>query len=103
MLTGDGPTASFGMTWVFVTSSSYQTECFPTQAASQMALASLLRNVAAAIAAVIIDRLTSSMGFGWCFTGLAFLNLLGVVGVLFIMKTGPAFRTTLEGKKSSPR
>ncbi len=102
MLTCDGRTASFGMTWVFVTSSSYQTECFPTQAASQMALASLLRNIAAAIAAVIIDRLTDAMGFGWCFTGLAFLNLLGVVGVLFIMKFGPAFRRTLEANKPSP-
>ena len=103
MLTFDGRTASFGMTWVFVTSSSYQTECFPTQAASQMALASLLRNVAAAIAAVIVDRLTSSMGFGWCFTGLAFLNLLGVVGVLFIMKVGPALRRALEDTKPAPR
>jgi hypothetical protein len=88
------------MTWVFVTSTSYQSECFPTQVASLVALAGLLRNVAAAIAAAIIQPLTERMGLGWCFTGLAILDLLGIFGVLLIVKKGPAFRRALEGTEA---
>jgi MFS family permease len=90
------------MTWVFVASTAYQTECFPTQAASLVALAGLLRNVAAAIAAAIIHPLAGLMGLGWCFTGLAILDLLGVLGVLLIVKKGPAFRRALEGNDAKP-
>ena len=72
------------MTWVFVSSTTYQTECFPTYAATLVALAGLLRNPAAAVAAVTIDPLTDVMGFGWCYTGLGLLNLVGILGVLFI-------------------
>ena len=78
--------AGFGMTWVFVSSTTYQTECFPSYAATLVALAGLLRNPAAAVAAVIIDPLIDAMGFGWCYTGLALLNLLGIIGVLFIQR-----------------
>ena len=74
------------MTWVFVSSTTYQTECFPTYAATLVALAGLLRNPAAAAAAVIIDPLIDAMGFGWCYTGLALLNFSGIAGVLFIQR-----------------
>lgn len=87
------------MTWIFVTSASYQTECFPTQVASLIALAGLLRYTAAAITAVIINRLADLMGYGWCFTGLALLVSLGIPGVFVIMKWGPGFRRALEDKE----
>lgn len=91
--------ASFGLTWVFVTSTSYQTECFPSQAASLVALGGLLRNIAAAIAALIIERLEVRMGRGWFFTGLAVLDLLGIPGVIFIGRQGAKFRAAAKEKE----
>ena len=84
------------MTFVFITSTSFQTECFPTYAASLVALAGLIRNPAAGVAAAVTNELVKKMGYGWCFTGLALLNLLGVPGVLFIM--GRKFEINLKPK-----
>ena len=85
---------------MFVTSTSYQTECEPSQAALLVALASFLRNLAAALAAVIIDRLIRSMGLGWCFTGLGILDVICIPSIILIMYRGPAFRSRLEAQRA---
>ncbi|KAI9706627.1 MAG: Dityrosine transporter 1 [Candelina mexicana] len=85
--------AGFGMTWVFVTSTSYLTECVPKQAASVFALGGLLRNPAAALAAVIIEPLIARMGLGWCFTGLAVMDFVFVGGsVILLNLKSPGWR-----------
>lgn len=68
--------AGFGMNWVFVTTTAFLTECVAQQAAGAFALGNMLRNPGAAVAAVIIPSLVSKMGSGWCFTGLALLDLV---------------------------
>ena len=64
------------MNWVFVTTTAFLTECVAQQAAGAFALGNMLRNPGAAIAAVIIPSLVSRMGSGWCFTGLALVDLV---------------------------
>lgn len=78
-----------------VSSTSYQTECMPTSTAALIALSSLLRNVGAAIAAAIMDSILSAMGYGWCFTGLAIIDLLCIGGLFFIRVRGRAYREEL--------
>jgi hypothetical protein len=78
-----------------ILSTSYQTECQPTAAASLVALVGMLRNIGAAIAAAIIDGLLKGMGYGWLFTGLAIMDLLCVAGLLFIRFKGHVYRKRL--------
>jgi hypothetical protein len=78
-----------------VSSTSYQTECMPTSTAALIALSSLLRNIGAAIAAAIMDSILSAMGYGWCFTGLAFIDGVCIGGLLFIRLRGRAYREEL--------
>jgi predicted MFS family arabinose efflux permease len=88
--------AAVGTAIIFVTSTAFQTECDPTQAASLVALGGLLRNLAAAVGAVIMDQLIESMGYGWCFTGLSALDLLCIPGILLIMARGKKWRENLN-------
>ncbi|KAL3475932.1 major facilitator superfamily domain-containing protein [Aspergillus californicus] len=81
--------AAIGTAIVFVTSTSFQTEVAPAQAATIVALAGLLRNAAAAIAAVALETLVATMGYGWCFTGLALLDGICIGGILVIIWKGP--------------
>lgn len=90
--------AAVGTAVIFVTSTSFQTECDPSQTASLVALGGLLRNIAAAIGAVIMDSLVKKMGYGWCFTGLAALDLLCIPGIVLIMIKGAKFREQLNAK-----
>lgn len=90
--------AAAGTAIIFVTSTSFQTECDPSQTASLVALGGLLRNIAAAIGSVIIDSLIKKMGYGWCFTGLAALDLLCIPGIILIMVKGAKFREQLNSK-----
>ena len=71
------------MTWVFITTTSYLTESFSETPATLVALASLFRNPAAAVSAVVVPPLMGRMGVGWCFTGLALLELGVVASVVF--------------------
>jgi hypothetical protein len=81
------------MSWVFVTTTAFLTECVPKQAAGAFALGNLLRTPGAAIAAVVIHPLITRMGSGWCFTGLALLDLLVVGGGVMVLKhKSPAWR-----------
>ncbi|KAF2278855.1 MFS general substrate transporter [Westerdykella ornata] len=75
---------------------SYQTECMPTAAASLVALSAMLRNVGSAMAAAIIDALLEKMGYGWCFTGLAILDIVCITGLVFIRLRGHVFREKLN-------
>jgi len=74
------------MNWVFVTTTAFLTECVAQQAAGAFALGNLLRNPGAAIAAVIIPSLVVKMGHGWCYTGLALLDLV-LVGSAVMSKS----------------
>lgn len=83
-----------------ILSTSYQTECMPTSAASLIALSGLLRNVGAAIAAAIIDSLLKTQGYGWCFTGLAILDLTCIAGLLYIRMRGSIYRERLAASSN---
>lgn len=86
----------FGMTWVFVTTTTYLTECSTKQPATNVAIGNFFRNAAAAISSVIIDQLIKKMGFGWCFTGLALIDLIGIGFVVILMVYGPKWRREWE-------
>ncbi|KAF2195186.1 MFS general substrate transporter [Zopfia rhizophila CBS 207.26] len=88
--------ASIGTAIIFVTSTSFQTECDPSQTASLVAMGGLLRNIAAAIAAVIMDKLIEGLGYGWCFTGLAALDIICIPWILLIMAKGQKYREALN-------
>ncbi|KAL8926662.1 MAG: hypothetical protein Q9208_002736 [Pyrenodesmia sp. 3 TL-2023] len=92
--------AAFGMTWVFITTTSYLTESFKETPATLVALASLFRNPAAAVAAVVIRPLIVRMGFGWCFTGMALVELGCVASIFYLMVYGKEMRHTMEKRKS---
>jgi predicted MFS family arabinose efflux permease len=98
---GGAALAATGTAIIFVTSTSFQTECDPTQAATLVALGGLLRNLAAAVGSVIMDTLIQKMGYGWCLTGLAVLDILCVPGILLIMTKGKKFREQLNRQTKS--
>ncbi|KAI2079065.1 Dityrosine transporter 1 [Ophidiomyces ophidiicola] len=85
-LTSPITTAGFGMSWIFVASNAFLTECIAQQAAAAFALGNMLRNPAAAVAAAIIEPLVRRMGWGWCFTGLSLLNLVGVGASVTVLR-----------------
>ncbi|KAI1740159.1 major facilitator superfamily domain-containing protein [Xylaria scruposa] len=84
--------AAVGTGLVMVTSTAYQTECQPGATASLVALAGLLRNIGSAISAAIIDSLMSKLGIGWFFTGLALLDAVWTVGIIYIRLRGHTYR-----------
>ncbi|EMD66481.1 hypothetical protein COCSADRAFT_112905 [Bipolaris sorokiniana ND90Pr] len=88
--------AAVGVSIVFVTSTSFQTECDPTQTASLVALGGFLRNVAAAICAAIMGGILDGMGWGWAFTGLGIMDLLCIPGIILILTRGAKFREELK-------
>jgi hypothetical protein len=70
------------MSWVFVATTAFLSECVPQQAAGAFALGNMLRSPAAGIAAVITPSLVSKMGIGWFFSGLGILDLVVVGGAV---------------------
>ncbi|KAM4063506.1 major facilitator superfamily protein [Hirsutella rhossiliensis] len=83
----------FGMSWVFIATTAFLSECAPRQAAGAFALGNMLRNPGAAIAAVILPPLVSRMGVGWFFTGLGLLDLVVVGGAVIVLRVyGPVWR-----------
>ena len=60
----------------------------------------MLRNPAAAVAAVVVGPLVRRMGSGWCFSGLALLDAVAVSGilVLIVVRAG-RWRVQEERKK----
>lgn len=91
------------MTWVFITTTSYLTESFKETPATLVALASLFRNPAAAVAAVVVPPLLPKMGIGWCFTGLALLELACVGSIAFLMVYGKTMRAKVELERSKEK
>lgn len=75
-----------GLTWCSNTTMTYLTELLSQRAASSVAVSSLFRNIAAAISSAIIFKLSSSMGMGWCFTGLGLLNILPLLLVIWLLR-----------------
>ncbi|KAH6643824.1 major facilitator superfamily domain-containing protein [Boeremia exigua] len=90
--------SSIGTSIVFVTSTSFQTECDPAQTASLVALGGLLRNIAAAIAAVVMDGLLDKAGVGWTFSIFGAMDLLCIPGVLLIIFKGAEMRAALKAQ-----
>ena len=88
--------AAIGVSVVFVTSTSFQTECDPAQTASLVALGGFLRNVAAAITAAIMISILKALGWGWAFTGLGILDLICIPGILLILVRGEKWREDLK-------
>jgi MFS family permease len=88
--------AAVGVSVVFVTSTSFQTECDPAQTASLVALGGFLRNVAGAITAAIMVGILKALGWGWAFTGLGILDLLCIPGILLILMRGEKWRDDLK-------
>jgi MFS family permease len=88
--------AAVGVSVVFVTSTSFQTECDPAQTASLVALGGFLRNVAAAITAAIMVNILKAVGWGWAFTGLGILDLICIPGILLILIRGEKWREDLK-------
>lgn len=87
-----------GMSWMFVLNTAYLTECATGQPATIVAIGNMMRNFAAAISSWIVDKLIIKMGFGWCFTGLAFLNLVSIAFIFLTMKYGPTWRYNYKKK-----
>jgi MFS family permease len=98
-LFGSGLTA-IGTSIVFVTSTSFQTECDPAQTASLVAVGGFLRNVAAALAAVAMDGLIRGVGLGWTFSIFGTMDLLCIPGILLIIFRGADMRAALKAQQA---
>ena len=64
------------MSSVLVVTFAFVTEIVPQAAAGAMAVENLMRNPAAAIAAVVAPPLIARMGYGWYFTGFGILDVV---------------------------
>lgn len=82
----------FGISWVLVTNTTYLTECATGLPATNVAFGNVIRNAAAAICSVIIHELTVKMGYGWCFTGIALVNVVGLINIIILQVKGRAWR-----------
>jgi len=92
--------AAVGTSVIFVTSTSFQTECDPTQTASLVALGGFLRNSAAAVGTVTMDGIIGRMKIGPAFTGFCILDLLCIPGIILIIMKGKQFRERLQREQS---
>lgn len=88
--------AAIGVSIVFVTSTSFQTECDPAQTASLVALGGFLRNIAGAIAAATMVSFLKTLGWGWAFTGFGFLDIVCIPGIVLILVRGEKWRENLK-------
>lgn len=79
---------SFGMSGVSVVNMTYMTECPTDYISTNVAVGNMARNLAAGVASLVIDILAKKMGYGWCFTGLAMLNVAGVAMSVVLCRYG---------------
>ncbi|ODA79007.1 hypothetical protein RJ55_04597 [Drechmeria coniospora] len=94
----------FGMSWVFIATTAFLSECVPQQAAGAFALGNMLRNPGAAIAAVILPPLVSKMGVAWFFTGLGILDAVVVGGAVILLRIrGPYWREQRKAKAQNAK
>jgi sugar phosphate permease len=62
----------------------------------------MLQNPGATVAAVIIHPLIARMGWGWCFTGLSILSLVGVgTAVIVLCTKSPHWRKKKAAKMTA--
>lgn len=90
--------AAVGVSVVFVTSTSFQTECDPAQTATLVALGGFMRNVAGAITAAIIEDVLKGLGWNWAFTGLAVLDMICIPGIILILAQGEKWREAMKAQ-----
>jgi hypothetical protein len=64
------------MSSVLVVTFAFLTECAPRASAGAMALENMMRNLAAAITAVITPPLVARLGFGWYYTSFALVVMV---------------------------
>lgn len=79
---------SFGMSSVSVINMTYVTECPTGYTSTNVAVGNMVRNLAAGVASLIIDKLCGVMGYGWYFTGLCFLNVVSLIMSVMLGKLG---------------
>lgn len=80
---------AFGMTWCNNTVMTYLSELLSLRVAAGIAVTSFFRNLGAAISSAVIAKLCNKMGIGYCFTGLGLVNLISILGILFLInRTG---------------
>lgn len=93
--------AGFGMTWVFIISTTYLTQCPTRQPATTVLIANMFRNVGAAIALAVMDTLIKKMGVQWCFTGLGLIDVIGLALSLLLVTHGSKWRKQYDLKYNS--
>lgn len=84
-----------GMSSVSVINMTYMTECQTGFISTNVAVGNMTRNLAAGVSSLIVDKLINVMGFGWCFTGLGFLNVVSVVMSIILTKFGQKWNQKL--------
>lgn len=88
---------SFGMSAVSVVNMTYMTECPTGYISTNVAVGNMARNLAAGVASLVIDILAKKMGFGWCFTGLAMLNVVSVAMSVVLCRYGHRWNQKRQG------
>lgn len=80
-----------GMSSVSVINMTYMTECPTGFFATNVAVGNMTRNLAAGVASLIVEKFTRSWGYGWCFTGLGFLNIISLAMSIVLTKYGQSW------------
>lgn len=78
---------AFGLSWCNNTIMTYLSELLALRVAAAIAVSSFFRNMGAAISSAVIGKLCSQMGVGYCFTGLGLVNIISVIGILFLINS----------------
>jgi hypothetical protein len=65
-----------------------------------VAVGGFLRNVAAALAAVAMESLINSAGYGWTFSIFGLMDYLCIPGILLIIFKGADMRAALKAQQA---
>lgn len=66
----------------------------PQHSATAVAFSAFMMNVSAGIGTAIVNPLIEAEGFGWCFTGLAFVDLIALAMAILATAKGPSWTKT---------
>lgn len=95
---------SIGTSSVSVVNMTYMTECPTGYVSTNVAVGNMARNLAAGVCSLIIAKLVRAMGYGWCFSGLAVLNVMSLGMSMVISKYGAGWnRKRREREKGGER
>lgn len=92
---------SCGMSSVSVINMTYMTECQTGYISTNVAVGNMTRNLAAGVASLVVEKLISAMGYGWCFTGLGILNVFSVIMSVILTKFGQKWNQKLLINRSA--